>query len=643
MKPQLLALGSAVSCMSAFAQVINIRDGQTSQPTSTIQVATVLPKAIQEPSATGTVSLQGGLFRERRELNTRYLLKLRTENLLQNHTLEAGVRTDRPLEDMHQGWESPACQLRGHFLGHWMSAAAYTATLDHNPELASRLTSVVAELDKCQTYNGGKWVGSIPEKYFDILNDAKRWVWSPQYTLHKTLLGLQDTYRLTGNKEALQVLERGADWFSEWTAAELKTNHPEAIYGGESCGMLELWANLYGTTHKASYLELASRYAQPDQFAKLLAGADPLSNAHTNASIPWFQGAARMYEVTGDPRFRKIVERFWECAVTQRGMFATTGNNAGEYWVPSQQFNRFLGSRTQEHCTVYNMIRIAQYLLKWTGDARYADYIETALYNGVLAQQNAQTGMPCYFLPLEPGSKKVWGSETHDFWCCHGTIVQAHASVEDLIYASTGQGLVVNQFIPSTINFEINGSKVALSQKFDEGTMASDFQAKDGTSHWVIAFEVKADQEGRWPLRLRQPVWISGKAKVLVDEVEVPCTTTPEGYLQLERTWKSNRVKLVLPKRLMAKPLPGDAEKVALMDGPVVLGGLTDKETSLLMPSASAPIPATPMYEHQYSPLGEWQSSHYLVRGRNESITFKPLYEITDERYTVYFNVGTAK
>ena len=48
------------------------------------------------------------------------------------------------------------------------------------------------------------------------------------------------------------------------------------------------------------------------------------------------------------------------------------------------------------------MIRVAQYLLRWTGEARYADYIERALYNGILVQQKPNTGVVAYFLPLQP-------------------------------------------------------------------------------------------------------------------------------------------------------------------------------------------------------------------------------------------------
>ena len=55
-------------------------------------------------------------------------MELKSENLLQNFYLEAGIRTDRDVTEMHLGWESPTCQLRGHFLGHWLSAATTVYT-----------------------------------------------------------------------------------------------------------------------------------------------------------------------------------------------------------------------------------------------------------------------------------------------------------------------------------------------------------------------------------------------------------------------------------------------------------------------------------------------------------------------------------
>lgn len=112
------------------------------------------------------------------------------------------------------------------------------------------------------------------------------------------------------------------------------------------------------------------------------------------------------------------------------------------------------------------MVRVASYLFKWTGDKKYADYIERSLYNGFLAQQNAVTGMPTYFLPLAAGSKKKWGSKTHDFWCCHGTMVQAQALYPELIYYrdEDSNKLIVSQYIPSNMSLTIMATAFPLSR-----------------------------------------------------------------------------------------------------------------------------------------------------------------------------------
>jgi DUF1680 family protein len=615
-------------------QVVQIRDAAVASTESPLHTAASLPEPRLAAAPAGEVALSAGLFRERRELTKGYVLRLKTEDLLQNHLLEAGVRTEKSCEQMHLGWESPQCQLRGHFAGHWLSAAAHFAATDRDPLLTSRATEAVQGLKRCQTLNHGQWVGSIPEKYFDILAEGRP-IWSPQYTLHKTMMGLFDAYAYLGDKEALAVAERSADWFLAWTEKVARDGHAEAIYGGECAGMLELWADLYGATKDARFLTLASRYAMPDLFRSLLAGGDPLGNAHANASIPWIQGAARLYEVTGDARYREIVERFWAKAVTERGMFATTGNNAGEYWVPAGQFGRFLGARTQEHCTVYNMIRVAQHLFRWTGESRYADYIERALYNGILAQQNPYTGAVCYFLPLQPGAKKVWGSETRDFWCCHGTLVQAQAMYEDLICYRAGDGVTVAQFIPSQATFGAAGEQIRIVQKTDTSDATANFSRTGAATAFVVELAVASDKTAPWTLRIRQPAWAVGTGTVLVDGQSVAAAVSKNGFIELSQVWKKSTVRVSFAKRLVREPLPGDADRFALLDGPVVLAALTDTAPELL---AGAEI--VPQYEHQYVDGREWQSGHYWVRTRSGTVRLKPLYEVADEAYSVYFSEG---
>lgn len=278
------------------------------------------------------VQLLPGLFQQRYQLNKKYMMSLDNDKMLQNFYYEAGIsktgyimlNKDMNHQDFYWGWESPNNQLRGHFLGHWLSAAAYLIAQTGDMEVKGKADKIVTELAECQRINGGQWAGSIPEKYFDLMAQGQQ-IWSPQYTIHKTLMGLWDMYLVTGSIQALEVLDRFADWFHAWTGKQIAANNAAAIYGGETSGMLEIWANLYNVAQHPKYLDLMQRYGHPGMFQALLSGQDVLSNDHANAGIPWSHGAARVYEVTGNQYWRDIVHAFWKSAVTDRGHYCTGG------------------------------------------------------------------------------------------------------------------------------------------------------------------------------------------------------------------------------------------------------------------------------------------------------------------------------
>ena len=129
---------------------------------------------------------------QRAELNRRYVMSLQSDNLLQNYYLEAGLWHTRGKPDgIHWGWEAPTCQVRGHFLGHWLSAAARIWASTGDAEVKAKADHIVAELGRCQREHGGEWVFSIPEKHLHWIARGKT-VWAPQYVVHKTLMGLSD-------------------------------------------------------------------------------------------------------------------------------------------------------------------------------------------------------------------------------------------------------------------------------------------------------------------------------------------------------------------------------------------------------------------------------------------------------------------
>ena len=599
-----------------------------------------MPNAVERKN----VRVTGGVFRERMDINRAYLMELDTTCLLQNFYIEAGIGlpgiqavNDPSTVNMHWGWEAPACQLRGHFLGHWLSAASRLVASENDQELKLKLDKIIAELSRCQKRNGGEWVGSIPEKYFDLMAEPD-YIWSPQYTMHKTVMGLVDAYRFAGNKQALEVVDKLADWYIKW-AGRMTEKDPRITYKGEQGGMLEMWAELYSLTGNAKYQTLIDLYKDSGLYTQLSRGGDGLSDDHANASIPLIHGAAKMYEVTGDDYWKNVTDLFWKTAVTDRGMFATTGANAGEFWIPLKKLGSYISDRDQEFCTVYNMVRVADYLYRRTGDTRYADYIERALYNGFLAQQNKNTGMPSYFLPLVPGSKKKWGSRRHDFWCCHGTMVQAQTLYPELIYYTGDNKISVMQYIPSKAEFEIAGSKVTVCQTtemkdYNNQVFFDDHKGGD-KSRWSLKFTIKCSVPTDVTLLLRVPGWCR-EVRSLVINGEDTVPVIEDGLIRIERKWNDDSVFVAFADHIEMERLPDMPELAAAVEGPVVLAGLTGKDAGLVGDFSEPDKIFAPRSEHIYSTY-TWKQNCHVTRMQPENIEFIPLYEVTDEEYTVYF------
>ena len=631
--------------LNTSAQVIYINNaGKQYQFDSTLFNSDKKPDIKLKAIPIQNIKLLPSLFLQRYELNKKYMMSLENDKMLQNFYYEAGIsktgyimlNKDLNHKDFYWGWESPNNQLRGHFLGHWLSAAAYMYAETKDMEVKAKADKIVSELAECQRINGGQWAGSIPEKYFDLLAKGQN-IWSPQYTIHKTLMGLWDMYLMTGSQQALDVLEKFSDWFYNWTDKQIANNNSNAIYGGETCGMLEIWANLYGLTKNHKYLDLMQRYGNPWLFQALMKGEDALSNEHANASIPWSHGSARTYEVTGNDYWKNITTAFWKSAVEERESYCTGGQNSGEYWIPSHQLEHFMCRNNQEHCTVYNMIRSADYLYRWSGDVKYADYIERNIYNGILAQQNPNTGMVAYFLPMAAGytkgGEKGWGTPTMDFWCCHGSLVQAQVRYLEYIYFENNDGIIISQYIPSELKWKKEDINVSFKQDF----IAHEYNRISTGSRWRMKCNIKTDKPVKFALQLRLPWWLKEKAIIKINGVPETVNVI-NGFFTINREWNNDELFIEFPTKVYTEPLPFSKDKFAFMEGPIVLAGIADNDNILKGDVNKPESILTREYEHEYK-VFPWKQSHYRTINQETNIEFIPLYEIADERYSIYFPI----
>jgi DUF1680 family protein len=405
--------------------------------------------------------------------------------------------------------------------------------------------------------------------------------------------------------------------------------------------MLESWADLYSVTGDKEHYQLIHRYDRRRLFDPLLAGKDVLTNMHANTTIPEIHGAARAWEVTGEERWRRIVEAYWRCAVVNRGTYCTGGQTNGEFWTAPWQLSARLGDKNQEHCTVYHMMRVADYLLRWTGDPSYADYWERNLYNGVLAQQNSDTGMVAYFLPMRSGSTKKWGLPTEDFWCCHGTLVQAHSVYPNHVFFEEGSDLILSQYIPCKLDWNQNGAKVTV-------TLSEDPHLENASRPGNRSYQLKitCDQPREFAVKFRLPWWVSASPEITIHGESLAVTGNPSTFAQVQRVWHDDTLQITLPQSLSLSPLPDLPDTVAFMEGPVVLAGVlgdgqvksgaeTLAEKTLYYKGEDPRSVLIPDNEREFA---RWRIG-YRTLDQSQSIRFIPLYEIRDESYAVYFPV----
>jgi len=588
----------------------------------------------------------------RREARNReYLMELKNENLTLHYDMEAGRKSLTSLVGLHGGWESPTCQVRGHFTGHWLSAAAMHYHETGDRELLAKAQSIVDDIILCQKQNGNGWAAPIPEKYLHLIAKGTP-VWAPQYTIHKTFMGLLDMYRYAGYEPALQAAEDFAGWFHQWSGSFTREEF-DNILDFETGGMLEMWAQLYSITKKPMYKTLMDRYWRSRLFEPLLMGKDPLTNMHANTTVPEAMGCAAAYEATGEKRWRDAALAYWKCAVDDRCAYVTGGQTCGEIWSPKSLLGARLGTKAQEHCTVYNLMRLADHLFRWTKDPKYAAYRELALHNGIMAQAYWETnmshglegeddapGLLTYFLPMRAGSKKGWSGKTDSFFCCHGSLVQANAAHNRGIYYQEDDTLYVCQYFDSDVTFSPG---ITLQQRRETftanrhiGSSSSEKQAISlGTQedHPDLArhiFTVHCAVPTRFTLKLRVPDWCAAPADCLVCG---EAAEAADSWFTVTRLWNDgDTVTVDFPMGITAVPLPEDAHTVAFRYGPVALAGIISEERTL------EGDPETILVHDNEREWGNWYDTFRTV-GQSVNFRFVPLKSIGREAYTVYFPI----
>ena len=556
------------------------------------------------------VRLLDGPCKVAQEANRRYLHELDADRLL--HAFRANAGLPAPGTPLG-GWEAPSCEVRGHFVGHYLSACALMYASTGDEALKAKADHMVAEMAKCQAALGGEYLAAYPEKFWDRLESMQGPPWAPYYTIHKIMAGLFDMHSLCGNAQALDVLKGMAAYFKK-RIDKLPIYQWDQILGVEFGGMAEVLYNLYSVTENADHLVLAHAFDKAAFLGPLALEHDNLSRIHANTHIPEIVGAARRYELLGDARYRKAVEFFWDRVVNTR-TYATGGTSNNEHWPDPNQMAKTIGTQNQESCTSYNMLRVTRHLFGWTADPRYADFYERTYFNSILGTQHPQTGMIIYFTPLAPGNVKTFGTPNDSFWCCYGTGVESFAKLGDSIYFHDDAGVYVNLFVASDLDWKEHGVRITQETRFPE---------EEGAT-----FLIRAARPAKFALNIHVPYWAAHGVKAAVNGKSINAGVKPASYLSIRRSWRDgDKVEVQMPMALHVQPMPDDPNLVAVMYGPLVLAGLSDQKRYFLGDPSQ---PAAWLHKVEGKPLA------FRTKGQPVDIDFVPLNRVIDEHYGVYW------
>lgn len=588
------------------------------------------------------VRLLPGPFRDAQERDRGFLLEQDADRLL--HTFRLTAHLPSQAEPLG-GWEAPRGELRGHTMGHYLSACALMYAATGDAKLKQRIDYLVAELAKCQAalpacgYRPG-FLSAYPESFFDRV-DACQPVWAPYYTLHKIMAGLLDAYELAANKQALDVLVKLADWL-DGRIARVSDQQQQKVLGNEHGGINEALANLAGATGQQRYLALARRFNHDAIFAPLARGEDQLDGKHANTQIPKIIGAARQYELTGEPMFADVARNFWKYVALDRA-YCIGGHSDQEHFFPVAQFSRHLSPATAETCNTYNMLKLTRHLFQWEPAARTMDFYERALLNQILASQDPRTGMTFYFAALRPGHFKSYCTPTNSYWCCTGTGMENHAKYADTIYFHAPDTLYVNLFVASQLDWPEKG--VTLRQE-------TAFPERDATR-----LVVRCKLPVRFVMKIRHPFWAESAA-VSINGAAADMRSSPGSYLGLERTWHDGDVvEMRLPMRLHVEALPDNPRVAAILYGPTVLAGelgtagmeKLNLYTKGQLDLAHTPSPEVPVLMCEPAELVkhlepvDGQAATFRTRGigRPRDVTLSPYYRLHHQRFNVYWQLLT--
>ena len=400
-------------------------------------------------------------------------------------------------------------------------------------------------------------------------------------------------YRATGKTNFLNVAKKAADYLCAFYQKATPALARNAICPSHYMGIVEM----YRTTSDPRYLELAKHLI--DIKGTITDGTDDNQDripfrqqtkamGHAVRANYLYAGIADLCAETGDTSLLHRLDLMWD-DVTERKMYITGGCGAlydgvspdGTSYNPDevQKIHQAYGRDYQlPNYTAHNetCANIGNMLWNWrmlqlTGNAKYADVMELALYNSILSGINLDGTKFLYTNPLaytdDLPFQQRWSKDRVGYIslsnCCPPNVVRTISEVSDYAYNISENGLWVNLYGGNQLNTRLkDGTKIRLEQETDypwEGT---------------VKIKITEVQSKSFSIYLRIPGWCEN-ARIRLNGKETAINTKAGTYAELKRVWTTgDEIELILPmesKLMESNPLVEETRnQVAVKRGPVV-------------------------------------------------------------------------
>ena len=455
----------------------------------------------------------------------------------------------------------------------WIEAAGFALQSGEQPELRSVVDKDIREIVAAQQPDGYLNTYYVLERAAQRMEPKTQQHGHELYNIGHLLQGAISYYRATGERTLLEAGLRFVNeflWPNFGPGADKKplfSGHPEM-----ELALIEL----YRISGDKRHLELAGyllagdsrMHFTPENYVYHFCGIPFTSRTHLEGHAVRAMyaccGATDYYLETGDQAHWKAVNVLWKDLVTAQ-MYVTGGVGArsdGEAFGDPYELPN--ATAYGESCAAIGNMMWNWRMLAATGEAKYADVIERALYNGINSGMSLNGTLYCYRNPLafDPSSGDKIRNEWYDTTCCPPNLERTLASLPGYFYSTSSEGVYVHLYDNSSLDWRLeNGTALKIRQKTN--------YPWDGNVEIALAPAQPAD----FTLFLRIPGW-TDTARVAVNGKAVAGATAGQ-YLPIRRRWSAADT-VTLQFNMAPQVLEANAEvvenngRVAVQRGPLV-------------------------------------------------------------------------